>query len=166
MATYLLRRRRAREIPEKAADRLVAVAKIVAVRWRRRRAYPCSWPAAAPGAGQVVGVIAAEGCSEILPKIEGLGDATGNPSDSSIRRRLVQMLAVALDVEIDSGRVTKLGWQRDNLLEVLIGPFTHKLVDSVRTGLPRRYVGHEGDLSALRGRLDVTRQLQRVARTP
>jgi 5-methylcytosine-specific restriction enzyme subunit McrC len=115
----------------------------------------------------VVGVIATEGCSlEILPKIEGLGDATGNPSDGSIRRRLVQLLAVALDVEIDSGRVTALGWQRDNLLEVLIGLFTHKLVDAVRIGLPRRYVGHEGDLPALRGRLNVTRQFTTLAATP
>jgi 5-methylcytosine-specific restriction enzyme subunit McrC len=155
-----------REIPEKAADRLVAVAR--------------SSPLGGEGgtrilthgrrdlrAGQVVGVVAAEGCSlEILPKIEGLGDATGNPSHSSIRRRLVQMLAVALDVEIDSGHVTELGWQRDNLLEVLIGLFTRKLVDAVRIGLPRRYVGHEGDLSALRGRLDVTRQFTTLAATP
>jgi 5-methylcytosine-specific restriction enzyme subunit McrC len=76
------------------------------------------------------------------------------------------MLAVALDVEIDSGRVTELGWQRDNLLEVLIGLFAHKLVDAVRTGMPRRYVGHEGELSALRGRLNVTRQFTTLAATP
>ena len=76
------------------------------------------------------------------------------------------MLAVALDVEIDSGRVTALGWQSDNLLEILIGLFTHKLVDAVRIGLPRRYVGDEGDLPALRGRLDVTRQFTTLAATP
>jgi 5-methylcytosine-specific restriction enzyme subunit McrC len=155
-----------REISEKVADRLVAVA----------RSSPLGGEGGARilahgrrdlRAGQVVGVIAAEGCSlEILPKIEGLGDAIGNPNDGSIRRRLVQMLAVALDVEIDSGRVTELGWQRDNLLEVLIGLFAHKLVDALRTGLPRRYVGHEGDLSVLRGRLDVTRQFTTLAATP
>ena len=156
-----------REIPEKAAERLVAVARAsplggedgerIFIHGRRDLR-----------AGQVVGVIAAEDCSlEILPKIEGLGDATtGNLSEGIIRQRLVHMLAVALDIEIDSGRVTELGWQRDNLLEVLIGLFAHKLVDAVRIGLPRRYVGHEGDLSALRGRLDVTRQFTALAVTP
>jgi 5-methylcytosine-specific restriction enzyme subunit McrC len=49
------------------------------------------------------------------------------------------MLAVALDIAIDSGRITELGWQRENLLEILVGLFARKLVDAVRLGLPRRY---------------------------
>jgi 5-methylcytosine-specific restriction enzyme subunit McrC len=118
-------------------------------------------------AGQVVGVIAGEHCTlEILPKIEGLYDGAGNPSQSRIRRRLLNMLAVALDIDIDGGRLTELDWQRENVLEILIGLFARKLVDAVRLGLPRRYVAHVEDLPALRGRLDVTRQFTTLAATP
>lgn len=154
-----------REIPEWAAERLVAVA----------RASPLGSEGGARilthgrrdlRAGQVVGVIAGENCAlEILPKIDDQGDVTGNPNESSIRRRLVDMLAVAFDIDVDGGRVTELGWQRENLLEILIGLFARKLADAVRLGLPRRYVGNEGDLSALRGRLDVTRQFTTLAAT-
>ena len=155
------------EIPEWAADRLVAVARSsplggeggarVLAHWRRDLR-----------AGQVVGIVAADGCTlEILPKIELVDDSSSSDlSPNRIRRRLVDMLAVALDIEVNDGRITDIGWQRDNLLEILIGLFVRKLVDAVRLGLPRRYVGYEGDLSSLRGRLDVTRQFTTMAATP
>lgn len=153
------------EIPQHIADRIAAVA------------------AASPLAGQagggvlehgrkglrargVVGVIAANGCAlEILPKIDFPGEdvekLTGN-----IRRRLVHMLAVALDLKIGTGQVTALDWQRETLLEILIRLFSEKLVDAVRQGMPRRYVAHADDLPALRGRLDVVRQFTMLAADP
>ena len=73
------------------------------------------------------------------------------------------MLAVALDMDIASGAVTDLGWQRENLLEILIGLFVRKLADAARQGMPRRYVGREEDLPVLRGRLNVTRQFTALA---
>ncbi|WP_133365565.1 McrC family protein [Qipengyuania sediminis] len=114
----------------------------------------------------VVGVIAAQGCAlEILPKIDVPGgndvETTGN-----IRRRLVHMLAVALDLKIDAGQVTALDWQRETLLEILIRLFSEKLVDAVRQGMPRRYIEHADDLPTLRGRLNVTRQFTALAVEP
>jgi len=114
----------------------------------------------------IVGVLAAPGCSlEILPKIDLPHGAEGNQT-ANTRRRLVHMLAVAIDVKIDAGQVTALDWQNETLLEILIRIFSEKLVDAVRQGMPRRYVGHEDDLPALRGRLDVIRQFTKFAANP
>lgn len=114
----------------------------------------------------VVGVIAADGCAlEILPKIDFPGEPQENVT-GNIRRRLVHMLAVALDIKIDAGQFTNLGWQRETLLEILIRLFSEKLVDAVREGMPRRYVEREERLGALRGRLDVTRQFTVLAANP
>jgi 5-methylcytosine-specific restriction enzyme subunit McrC len=112
-----------------------------------------------------VGVLAAEGCSlEILPKIDAADGNEENIADT--RRRLVHMLALAIDIKIDAGQVTALDWQHESLLEILIRIFSEKLVDAVRQGMPRRYVGHEDDLPALRGRLNVTRQFAKFAANP
>lgn len=153
------------EIPVQAADRIAAIA--------------AASPLAGRGGGGVlehgrkqlrargvVGVIAAEGCAlEILPKIDFPGE-DGAEMTGSIRRRLVHMLAVALDLKIDAGQVTTLDWQRETLLEILIRLFSEKLVDAVRQGMPRRYVEHADDLPVLRGRLDVTRQFTILAAEP
>jgi len=114
----------------------------------------------------VVGVVAAEGGAlEILPKIESRKDTPANQT-GNIRRRLVHMLAAALDIRVDAGQFTALDWQRDTLLELLIRLFSDKLVDAVRKGMPRRYVTHEDDLTTLRGRLNVTRQFTVFAANP
>ena len=116
---------------------------------------------------QVVGVIAAQGCTlEILPKIEGLGTGNDEASRTRIRGQLIHMLAVAYDLELIVGDTTSLGTQGDTLLEALIGAFCAKLTDVLRHGMPRRYVDHEEDLPALRGRLDVMRQFTTLAATP
>lgn len=113
----------------------------------------------------VVGVIAARGCQlEILPKIEAMGE--NRTDDATLRRRLVHMLAVARDIRIDAQTSASLGWQRDTLLEILIRLFCSRMIEAVRQGLPRRYIAHEDDLPALRGRLDVTRQFSTLAAQP
>lgn len=115
----------------------------------------------------VVGVIAAQGSSlEILPKIDIMQEEGAELQNAAIRKRLVHMLAVALNLKIDMGRITDLDWQRDTLLEILIRIFCDKLTEAVRRGMPRRYLGHEDDLSALRGTLDVPRQFTRHAANP
>lgn len=153
------------EIPAPAADRIAAVA--------------AKSPLAGRGGGGVlehgrkglrargvVGVIAADGCAlEILPKIDVAGES-GAEATGNIRRRLVHMLAVALDLKIEAGQITALDWQRETLLEILIRLFSEKLIDAVRQGMPRRYVEHADDLPALRGRLDVTRQFTALAVEP
>ncbi|MGO8203481.1 McrC family protein [Rhizobium ruizarguesonis] len=115
----------------------------------------------------VVGVIAAEGCSlEILPKID-VPAADGTAEErGQIRKRLVHMLAVALDLKIEAGRVADLDWQQETLLEILIRIFCDKLTEAVRRGMPRRYIVQEDDLSALRGTLDLPRQFTRHVANP
>lgn len=148
------------------ADRLIAVARVASLggdegtgiltdHHRKLRAQ------------QVVGVIAAPGVTcEILPKIEGLGSGDDEVSRTRIRERLIHMLAVAHDLDLSVGQMTALGVQNRSLLEVLIGLFCAKLTDSLRHGMPRRYIGHAEDLPALRGRLDVQRQFTTLAASP
>lgn len=114
----------------------------------------------------VVGVIAApQGVLEILPKID-VAEADPTARNAAIRKRLIHMLAVALDLRIDLGRMTELDWQRDTLLEILIRVFAEKLTEAVRRGMPRQYVGQEEELPALRGTLEVARQFTRHAVNP
>ncbi|ACK84144.1 IQ calmodulin-binding- domain protein [Methylorubrum extorquens CM4] len=111
-------------------------------------------------AGQMVGVLATEGCAlEILPKI-------GDLCEGGVRRKLVHMLAVTHDLDVSAGALSELDWQRDDLLEILIRLFARMLAEAVRRGMPRRYVGHEDDLPVLRGRLDAARQFTRLAASP
>lgn len=157
------------QIPEPLAERLLAVAKVS--------------PLAGSGEGGVlehhrhhirargvVGVIAAPGVSlEILPKIDlppGEAGETREAGDAAVRRRLIHMLAVTLDLRLDPGAVTGLSWQKDTLLDILIRLFADKLTEALRRGMPRRYTGLEDDLPALRGRLDVTRQFTAHAVNP
>lgn len=110
-------------------------------------------------AGQVVGVLAAPGCTlEILPKIDG--------EDGAVRAALIHMLTVAEGLPIAEGELAALDTQRHDLLELLIGLFANRLLAAVRRGLPRRYVAHEEDLRLLRGRLDVKRQTTHLAVRP
>ena len=116
-------------------------------------------------AGQVVGILAADGVElEILPKIDVKGDS--KVATGQIRRKLVHMLAVAFEMEIDGGALTGVDPQRDHLLEILIGLFSKKLVAVVRQGMPRQYLTQEDDLRALRGRLDMARQFSLHAANP
>lgn len=152
-------------IPEKAADQLMVVARASPlggndggrILTHGRRALT---------ARQVVGVLAADGVAlEILPKIDVPG-IDGTTAHGQIRQHLVHMLAVALDLNIASGAMTELSWQRETLLEILIGLFARKLADEVRKGIPRHYLTHEDDLATLRGRLNVTRQFTTLIARP
>ena len=152
-------------MPAAAADRIAAVAAASPLAGRGGGGVLEHGRKALRARG-VVGVIAAQGCAlEILPKIDipGVG---GAEATGSIRRRLVHMLAVALDLKIDAGQVTALAWQRETLLEILIRLFSEKLVDAVRQGMPRRYVEHAEDLPTLRGRLNLRRQFTALAVEP
>lgn len=115
----------------------------------------------------VVGVLATDECSlEILPKIDVEVQGGEAKQNAAIRKRLVHMLAVVLDLKIETGQITELDWQRETLLEILIRIFCSKLTDAVRRGMPRRYIVQEDDLSALRGTLNLPRQFTRHAANP
>jgi 5-methylcytosine-specific restriction enzyme subunit McrC len=114
-------------------------------------------------AQQIVGVIAAPGCScEILPKI----DSAANEGDDTIRTRLISMLDVALGLKLGDGQALAMARQNETLLDILIRLFADRLLAEARRGLPRSYLGQEEDLAALRGRLDVIRQFTHHAIRP
>ncbi|WP_343347996.1 restriction endonuclease [Sphingomicrobium sp. XHP0239] len=115
-------------------------------------------------ARQMVGVIAAEGCSlEILPKVDpDLADEDA----ANVRSRLLRMLQVALGLDLSIGATADLARQGETLLDIIIRVFADQLLGEVRRGLPRRYQGHHDDLVALRGRLDVARQFTHHAVRP
>lgn len=114
-------------------------------------------------AQQVVGVIAAPGCSlEILPKIDG----SANEKNDSIRTRLVCMLDVALGLKLGGGQALAMARQKETLLDILISLFADRLLAETRRGLPVSYMAQEEDLAALRGRLDLVRQFTHHAVRP
>lgn len=86
---------------------------------------------------------------EILPKIDG-----------DVRRNLVSMLVVALNLQIKEGDVARVATQNQGILEILIRLFCDKLFSQVHQGLVRRYESHEENLSVLRGRLGVVEQVR------
>ncbi|WP_335727781.1 5-methylcytosine restriction system specificity protein McrC [Rhizobium gallicum] len=101
----------------------------------------------------IVGILSTGDVSlEILPKIDVAPSEAVDQQNAAIRKRLVHMLAVALDLKIDLGVVTDLAWQRETLLEILIRIFCNKLTEALRKGMPRRYVTRDEDLSVLRDR--------------
>lgn len=117
-------------------------------------------------AGQMVGVIAAPGCSlEIFPKIDQL-DIASSEGRRTVRERLVRMLDVALGLDIGDGAASAMARQSKGLLDILISLFADKLLTEARRGLPRAYLQHEHDLPALRGRLNVVRQFTAHAVRP
>ncbi|MBM3605437.1 MAG: restriction endonuclease [Alphaproteobacteria bacterium] len=153
-------------IPAHLASRLVAVAQKSTFAGRGENGVLEDQRHALRARG-VVGVISAEDCSlEILPKID-VDAAKGSAEErGEIRKRLVHMLAIALDLKIETGRLTELAWQQETLLEILIRIFCEKLTEAVRRGMPRRYLAQDDDLRALRGTLDLPRQFTRHVANP
>lgn len=90
---------------------------------------------------------------EVLPKIDGI-------DDTSVRRNLVAMLAVALDVEISEGDIARVATQRHGILEILIKLFCDKLFAQVHRGLVRRYEAREENLPVMRGKLGIVEQVR------
>lgn len=112
----------------------------------------------------VIGILSTGDLSlEILPKIDVDSGETVDQQNATVRKRLVHMLAVALDLKLDLGAITDLAWQRETLLEILIRIFCTKLTEALRKGMPRRYINRDEDLPVLRGQLDITRQFMRHA---
>ena len=95
---------------------------------------------------------------EVLPKVDG--DAV------NVRRNLVAMLAVALDLDISEGDVARVAVQNHGILEILIRLFCDKLFAQVHRGLVRRYEGREENLPVLRGKLGIVEQIRLNAANP
>lgn len=95
---------------------------------------------------------------EVLPKVDG--DAV------NVRRNLVAMLGVALDLEISEGDVARVALQNHGILEILIRLFCDKLFLQIHKGLVRRYENREENLTVLRGKLGLAEQIRLNAANP
>lgn len=95
---------------------------------------------------------------EVLPKIDGAA--------TEVRRNLVAMLSVALNLDISEGEAALVAKQNHGILEILIRLFCDKLFAQVHRGLVRRYESREGNLAVLRGRLGIAEQIRRNAGNP
>lgn len=95
---------------------------------------------------------------EVLPKIDG--------TETDVRRNLVAMLAVALDLEISEGDAARVAQQNHGILEILIRLFCDKLFAQIHRGLVRRYEAKEENLAVLRGRLGIAEQVRLNAGNP
>lgn len=145
-------------VEAKQADRLCALGKRAS---KQLKAKPPVLERTIEGveAQQVVGILAIPSVRlEILPKIDG--------EDDEVRAALVRMLSASQNLRVADGELTALLAQRHDLLEIFIGLFANRLLAAVRRGLPYRYMEQEEDLKRLRGKLDVTRQLTRLALRP
>ena len=104
-------------------------------------------------AGQVVGVLSVPGLTtEILPKIQG--------EDNDIRSALIRMLAVAYQLPIAVSSEAAMSMQRWDLLEIIIQSFVERLITEVRRGLAHRYQSLDDDLTLMRGKLNLPRQIR------
>ena len=109
---------------------------------------------------QYVGILAATDVRlEILPKIKGL-------EEGATRGVLVRMIAASLDISLHVSDITGHDTHENDLLDVLIGLFVERLKDQMRGGLSRSYERRSEDLSCLRGKLDLVRQLTVHAANP
>ena len=109
--------------------------------------------------GNVVGVIQSDIASlEILPKM--------NTSTGEVRRRIVDMLRIALDLETDLHGPSHLSTSSGSFLEQLIGAYLQTVSAALKKGLPRRYIRHRGDLPVMRGSLVVARQFSTLTSRP
>ncbi|SAK99832.1 McrBC 5-methylcytosine restriction system component-like protein [Caballeronia calidae] len=110
-------------------------------------------------AQQYVGVLQTESeVIEVLPKITG--------EDDQVRRNLVGMLDVALDLDIGEADIARVGKQTHGVLELLIRLYCGKLFEQLRRGLVRRYEPREENLGFVRGRLSIADQTRKNAANP
>lgn len=89
---------------------------------------------------------------EVLPKIAG--------ETKEVRRSLARMIATALELELHGDSITRADMQSNSVLEVLVRLFCEQLWQAVRRGMVRHYEAQTDNLSVLRGKLEVSRQLQ------
>lgn len=102
-------------------------------------------------AGNWVGAIAARGQTvEVLPKLEGRGDAG--------KVDLIGLLQAAKILPRNMRRTRLAGHQRESLLDFIADGFARDIIKEANRGLERAYVHREGVLTRPRGRIDFTRQ--------
>jgi 5-methylcytosine-specific restriction enzyme subunit McrC len=94
---------------------------------------------------------------EILPKIDNNDEKDVDLNTE--RTNLVRMLCIALDLDIKSDQITNTG-SSSTILEVMIQLFCKMLWKELHRGPVRQYEPHSDNLSVMRGRLNIGRQIR------
>lgn len=98
---------------------------------------------------------------EVLPKI-----ARHERDAQLCRQILVRLLQLTGSLSPPSIGEASLGQQRHALLDVFIEHFRGMIAQQMQLGLIRRYVPRQDELSTVRGRIDLVRQVRLNAFTP
>lgn len=115
-------------------------------------------------ANQYVGVFSVAGVNvEILPKIANIAD---NENHKQQRRRIVEIIAYANDIDAKTDQSFATIDDDNNLLEALINLFAIKVSEYIKRGVVRDYVNISDDISKFRGKLIIQRQFTKFAATP
>ena len=92
---------------------------------------------------------------EILPKIYGRETEPG-----ACRTSLIKMLIKARQLKIHRGGATSIALQKHFLLDIFILNFCEQLHNEILQGIIRRYIERNENLSVLRGRLRIEKQVK------
>ena len=110
---------------------------------------------------QYCGIVRLPTCVlEVLPKV-GMSDAREPEETARARGALLTMLHDARRVVVTNVGAVQQQAVRAPLLDVFIEAFLLSAVEQARRGLLSRYVGHDDDLSVVKGRFNVHGQLKR-----
>jgi 5-methylcytosine-specific restriction enzyme subunit McrC len=96
---------------------------------------------------------------EVLPKIEGADTST-------IRHNLARMIAASVGLQLHDGGASLIKDRSSTVLEILMRLFCERLWRELHAGLMRRYEWRADDLGAMRGKLNVARQVTANAGRP
>ena len=98
---------------------------------------------------------------EILPKV-GF-----DPEPERVgRARLISLLSESGSISISEHAASSQSMARHTLLEVFIGAFLDRVIELARGGLRKDYVAFSEDLTVVRGRVDLQRQMTVLADRP
>tara|TARA_R110000737_G_scaffold336727_1_gene356394 strand:+ start:5474 stop:6688 length:1215 start_codon:yes stop_codon:yes gene_type:complete len=104
---------------------------------------------------QYVGVIQVDGFTvEIHPK------ADKNDDDANWRGVLIQMLKACGKVKVNTYADAHLNQQNLNLLEIYFDQYLLEVETLLRTGLVKKYNREEGNVKALKGKLDFAKNIR------
>jgi 5-methylcytosine-specific restriction enzyme subunit McrC len=114
-------------------------------KWGYNKIIPQQW----------VGILGVPGLQiEILPKIKIQGE-------KNIRRNLLYMLSIAMKVPFRVNDVGNFQTGKISFLECYIQVFIDKLIWAIKKGIIHNYVQTENNENFIRGKLVITKQLQK-----
>jgi 5-methylcytosine-specific restriction enzyme subunit McrC len=98
---------------------------------------------------------------EVLPKV-----GFGPEPEHQGRAHLIRLLTESGSISISAHDASAQSMARHTLLEIFIGAFLDRVVELARGGLRKDYIAFSEDLTVVRGRVDLQRQMTVLANRP